>query len=359
MSNFRNNDSQWQKLTNGASRAVLLAAVLFVIYRLLPVWEIIAIAVLIGLTIRMLLQCLQKIVKLRWLAVLLLIALLGGFLVFLALVIVPSLVQETQTLLASLPTYLDSLISLSHRLHQRATFIPDLSQSLAQLRNYIYELLSSFPLLLQQTFGITIQAVATLFLGLYISYDPDAIVRGILQLVPDKYHPRIRKTIQATKLRIRGWLFGTIIAMLFLGVGATLGLWALGIPLFLPFGIIAGLFEVIPYFGSIVGTFLPALVALTISPVKLVLVLLLFLILNQVDAHLVQPLVMGKQVHLHPIMVIITFLIMGELLGFAGVILAVPFAAVIVTLVDEFAPKNTSDKEHKRHYILNQIDDQK
>jgi predicted PurR-regulated permease PerM len=61
--------------------------------------------------------------------------------------------------------------------------------------------------------------------------------------------------------------------------------------------------------------------------------------LNQVDAYIVQPLVMGRQVHLHPVMVIITFLIMGELLGFAGVILAVPTAAVVVTLVDEFMSK--------------------
>ncbi len=89
--------------------------------------------------------------------------------------------------------------------------------------------------------------------------------------------------------------------MLFLGIGATIGLWALGIPLFLPFGIIAGLFEIIPYFGSIVGTFLPALVALTISPLKLGFVLVLFLVLNQLDAHIVQPIVMGKQVHLHTV----------------------------------------------------------
>ncbi|HEY9600012.1 MAG TPA: AI-2E family transporter [Allocoleopsis sp.] len=346
MSDFKSNNSQWQNLTNGAPRAVLLAAALFVIYRLLPVWEIIAVATLIGLALRTLLQGLQKIVKVRWLAVLLLIALIAGFLVFLALVIIPSLLKEAQTLLSALPVYLDSLIALSQKWHQQVSFVPDLSQGLVQLRSLISGIIGSFPLFLQQAFGITLQAAGTLILGIYIAYDPDAIVRGLLRLVPRKYHKRIRKSIQATKVRLRGWLFGTGIAMLFLGVGATLGLWALGVPLFLPFGIIAGIFEIIPYFGSIVGTFLPALVALAISPLKLIYVLGLFLALNQVDAHIVQPIVMGKQVHLHPVMIIITFLIMGELLGFIGVLLAVPTAAVIVTLVDEFTPKEPPREAH-------------
>lgn len=352
MSDFKNNNSQWQNLTNGASKAVLLAAALIIIYRLLPVWEIIAVATLIGLTLRTLLHGLQKIVKLQWLAVLLLIALIAGFLGFLAVVIIPSLITEAQVLLSTLPVYLDSLIALSQTWHQQVSFVPDLSQGLVQLRSFIYGIIGSFPLLLQQAFGITLQVVGTLILGIYIAYDPDAIARGTLRLIPRKHHKKIRKTIKATKVRIRGWLFGTAIAMLFLGVGATIGLWALGIPLFFPFAIIAGIFEIIPYFGSIVGTFLPALVALTISPLKLVYVLVLFLVLNQVDAHIIQPLVMGKQVHLHPVMVVITFLVMGELLGFMGVLLAVPAAAVIVTMVDELTPKEPPNEEHTINHSL-------
>ena len=61
---------------------------------------------------------------------------------------------------------------------------------------------------------------------------------------------------------------------------------------------------------------------------------------------------MSKQVHLHPVMVIITFLIMGELLGFVGVLLAVPAAAVIVTLVDEFTPKEPPHEAHTINHSL-------
>jgi predicted PurR-regulated permease PerM len=182
-----------------------------------------------------------------------------------------------------------------------------------------------------------------------MAYDPNSLVNGILRLVPRRHHQRFNRILKACETRLRGWIFGTGIAMLFLGASATFGLWILGIPSALPFGIIAGLFEIIPYFGSIVGTFLPALVALSISPLKLVFVLILFLVMNQIDAHIIQPLVMGQQVNIHPVMVILTFLVMGRLFGFIGVLLAVPAAAIIVTLIDEFTLKEPTLEEAVAH----------
>lgn len=141
------------------------------------------------------------------------------------------------------------------------------------------------------------------------------------------------------RLRLQSWMSGAFLAMLFLGTGVGIGLWLLGIPLALPFAILAGLFEIIPFFGSFIGGFLPALVALTISPLKLILVLALFLILNQIDAHIFQPIVVGQQVNLNPVGVVITVLIMSELLGVIGLIFAIPAAVVLMTLFDEFTAK--------------------
>ena len=335
----KHQDSLGSQLTRGAPLAVMLAAVLYILYELLPVLKLIAVAVLLAVVLRTLLRWLKKLVKAPWLAALILVGLIVGFGVFLVAVIFPSLVDETQQLLVALPSYLNALTALSIRLHSSFSFVPDLSQGLTQFRNFADQLLGSFPLLLRQTFGATIELVATLILALYMAYDPSTLINGVLRLVPRRYHRRFNRLLKATGVRLRGWIFGTGIAMLFLGVGATIGLWALGVPLALSFGVIAGLLEVVPYFGSIAGTFLPALVALTLSPFKFVSVLILFLVLNQIDAHIVQPLVMGKQVDLHPVVVILTFLVMGKLLGFIGILLAVPAAAVFVTLIDEFAPK--------------------
>lgn len=334
-------------LTRGAPLAVMLAAMLYILYQLLPVLELVAVSTLLAVILRTVLRWLQKLVKSQWMAVLILAGFIIGFGVFLIAVVLPSLFEETQQLLVTLPAYLNSLTGLSVQLHQRISFVPDLSQGITQFRNFADQILALFPVFLREAFGATLEAVAMLILALYMAYDPNTLIHGIRRLIPRRHHQKFNRVLKAAGLRLRGWIFGTGIAMLFLGIGATIGLWCLGMPLALSFGVIAGLLEVIPYFGSIAGTFLPAIVALSISPLKFVFVLVLFLVLNQVDAHIVQPLVMSKQVHLHPVVVILTFLIMGKLFGFIGILLAVPAAAVMMTLLDEFTPQDVSSEEAK------------
>lgn len=346
MSGSSDKDSGWRQLTRGSPLAVLVAAGLLIIYSLLPVLELVAVAALIALVLRTTLQWFHKIVRVPWLAVLMLVGVVGAFGVFIGFVMVPNLLAEAQTLSLALPDYLNSLIQLSRRVHSSVRLVPDLSQGLQQLRSWLYNILSLLPLLLRDTVDVSLQAVATLILAIYMAYDPNSLIQGILRLAPRKQHRRIKKLFQSTQVRLQGWIFGTGLAMLIVGAGAAIGLWVLKVPLPLTFGVLAGLLEVIPYFGSIVGALLPALVALTISPVKALLVLVLFLVLNQVDAHLVQPLIMAKRVNLHPVVVILAFLCMGKLLGFFGVLLAVPAAAVLVTLVDNLTSKeNFLDKD--------------
>jgi predicted PurR-regulated permease PerM len=313
----------------------LIAVGIFLSYKLLPILELVAVAVLVALILRTFLRWLQKIVKVRWLAVLGLVGLMGGFGAFLGLVVVPNLLHEAEILLSTLPRYLNTLIELSHRVHRNFAFVPDLSQGLQQLRGLVDQILNLLPLLLKNTLDVSLEAIATLILSLYMAYDPQSVINGVLRLAPRHQHQRLRQLIYSTQIRLQGWIFGTAIAMLIIGIGAAIGLLILGVPLVLSFGVLAGILEVIPYFGSIVGALLPALVALTLSPAKALLVLVWFLILNQADVHLVQPIVMGQRVNLHPVMVILAFLVMGKLLGLVGVLLAVPAAAVLVTLIDE------------------------
>lgn len=328
-------ESGWQRLNQGAPIAVMLAAMLIILYRLLPVLELIAIAVLLAIIFETLLQWLQNWVKFRWLALLILISFMLGFVALIVFVVVPNLVQEFNTLSTALPGYISALSQNAQVLQNKLGFAPDFSEGINRLSASIYSLIESIPNLLSRTFDITINAIATFVLGLYIAHDSSLITKGIVRVAPSTQKLRVKRIMTHSKAKLQGWLFGTLIAMLFLGVTSFLGLWLIGIPLPLSFGVIAGLLEIIPYFGSIVGTFLPALIALTISPVKLLLVLGLFLILNQIDAHIVQPIVVGQQVNLRPAVVIIAFLIMGELFGFIGIIIAVPTAAIMLAVFEE------------------------
>lgn len=351
MPNFRRKSSGWSELTRGAPLAVFVATSLLILYHLLPVVELIAIAILLALFFRTALQWLQKIVVVRWLAVMIMAGLIIGIGLFFALVMIPNLIEEAQKLARTLPSSLNFLIEDSRKLHRTFSFVPDLSEGLEQLKQPIEQIFRFFPTLLKQTFSLSLQALATVILALYMAYDPDALTRGVLRLSPRKQHWRIKKLLDATKVRLRGWIYGTGLAIIIIGIGAIIGLLVLQVPLALSLGVLAGVLEVVPYVGPIVGSLLPALIALSIDPFKALFVLIYFLILNQVDVHFIQPIVMSKRVGLNPVIVIVAFLVMGELRGLIGLLLAVPVAAVLVTLVDELTTEEpqleTSHSEDK------------
>ena len=343
----KDKDSLGYQLTQGAPLTFFLVVIAYILYKLVLVLEIITVAVLLAVVLRTCLRWLQNIVKVPWLAVLILIGLVVGFGAFVGLVLVPNFIVETEVLLGQLPNYVNSFRNFVVSIHSKWRFVPDVTLGLDQLRNYLVRILISFPLMLTNTFGQTAQAIGTFILAIYMASNPNSAIEGVLRVVPHRQHERFYRLLSAIEIRLRGWIFGIGVAMVFVGIGAGVGLYFIGVPLPISFGVFAGFLEIIPYFGSIIGTVLPALVALTMpdGPTKALLVLGLFLVLNQVDANLIQPMIMGRQVDLNPMLVIIAFMIMGELFGLVGILVAVPAAAVFVTLVDEFNPKPSPPDE--------------
>ncbi len=331
----RGSGQSWLKRGAPFAVPVLVAAGLFLLYKLVPVLELVAISALLALILRTFVLRLGRLGIRSWEAALILLGIIAAIVVFIWLVLIPNIVREVLVLSSSLPGYANSLNHLLGRLHQNLGLTPNLSGYLIKLEDYLTSLLGSIPTVLTTATGFLIDAIAILVLSLYMAHDPGSLIKGILRFVPQNRKGEIEEIIENLEARLRGWIVGLILAMLIVGGGAGVGLWILGVPLPLTLGILAGLLEVVPYFGPIIGGLLPALLALTISPLKAALVVVLFFALNQLDSHLIQPLVMGREVRLHPVVVIFSFLVFGKLLGLVGVLLAVPAAAFMVTLVDE------------------------
>jgi predicted PurR-regulated permease PerM len=322
----------YRRLGRGAPLAVFVAAGLLVAYKLLPVLKLVAVAMLVAVVLRAITRGLERLRLPPWTTPLALLAVVGLFGVFVWLVIVPNLVQEARLLISNFPRYVDSLTNLAHNL----PYASDLSQIGDRLKGAFSQLVGSLSSVAMKLLSLAGAAVAGLFLAVYMSVDPGPLIRGTLRLVPLEKRDRVEEFLRTFEARLRGWIVGQAIVALFIGIGGGVGLWIMGVPLYISFGIIAGVLNVVPYLGSIVGAMLPALLALTISPMKAVLVVLLFVALNQVEGYILQPMVMGREVKLHPAMVIVSFLIFGALLGVVGVLLAVPAAVLCATLLDEW-----------------------
>jgi predicted PurR-regulated permease PerM len=127
---------------------------------------------------------------------------------------------------------------------------------------------------------------------------------------------------------------GQAIAMVLLGGLTTLGLWALGVPYFLAFGVFAGVAALVPFFGTLFSTLLPALFALGVSGLpKALAVLAIGVAVHLIEANVVAPVVMERQVNIPPVITIAGVLLIGKLFGLAGLVVAVPILVVVLILV--------------------------
>ena len=330
-------------ITYGISLGVLLAVGVLIAYELLSDLELIAIALLIAVVLRSITRAVKKVGAPSWMAPIITLVAIGGLGAFLGLIVLPGFVLQVQTFSSSVPGYLEDFAGLSSsKLPEGlAGYLPDLTENLAQtLRDNISPMLSSLPYYLASLTDVTIRTIVVLVLALYMAHDPDTLISGILRLVPDRRREDAKELIEDFKVRLRGWVVGTALAMVIVGVGAGVGLWVIGVPLAASFGFLAGFLEIIPYFGPIAGALLPILVAFTLSPIKALLVVGLFVLLHLLDANVIQPQILGRHVRLHPVVVIVSFLFLGDLLGFVGVLLAIPVTAFLASLVDVFISKN-------------------
>ena len=329
------------RLRRGAPLAVLLAATLYLIYRLLPVLQLVAIAALLALVLRTAVHGLRALGLGRALSVIVVAAALAGFGVFVGLVIAPRVMREVEILYSRFPSYVDSLEEIS----QNLALVPDLSSLSDRLTDLFYRSVGSLPSLLTEAAGFAGAVAVVVFLALYISISPSPLISGVLRLVPRGRREGAREVLDVLEAELRGWIVGVVAISLFIGVGSGTGLWLIGIPLPITFGLLAGLLNVVPYLGSTVGALLPTLLALTTDRPLLnaLLVLTLFVALNQLEGYVLQPLVMGRQVRLHPVTIIVSFLVMGTLMGIAGALLAVPAAVVVTTIVDQLSVKDPSE----------------
>jgi predicted PurR-regulated permease PerM len=171
--------------------------------------------------------------------------------------------------------------------------------------------------------------ILAIVLNFYFLIDMENIERWFISIIPENIKDKTLNALKEINSSFKSFLKAQLILCLFVGLADGLGAWILGVNYPLILGIIAGFTEIIPYLGPFIGAIPAIIVALTISPWKALEVSIWYLVVQQLEAHFVVPNVMGKTMGLHPLTVIFSLLVFGKLLGFWGVILAVPIAAMI------------------------------
>ncbi|QKJ28571.1 AI-2E family transporter [Mucilaginibacter mali] len=189
------------------------------------------------------------------------------------------------------------------------------------------------------SFGVLGDIYIIMFLGIFFTANPSMYKNGILVLVPSGQKDTGKHIINRISLALKGWLKGLMVSMVLVTIMISTGLLIIGVPVAMVLGLITGLLEVVPNFGSVLAMIPGVLLALTISTNTGIIVALLYITSQTITANIVNPLIQKKMINLPPALTLISQLIMGAISGALGIILAVPLLAITVILVDELYVK--------------------
>lgn len=183
--------------------------------------------------------------------------------------------------------------------------------------------------------GVLSTIVVILIIAFYMAARPQPLIDGALRLLP----PHRREWGAGVLGRFRdawgGWLRGVAVDMLITGVLLYLGLSLVGLDFAFLFAVLSAMFVVVPYFGAIAGGIPPVLFALAESTELAIAVFVVYVVVQQIEGNLIVPLVMSRVVKLHPAVIAIGVVVVSQLFGLVGLIVAVPLISAAAILAEE------------------------
>lgn len=175
--------------------------------------------------------------------------------------------------------------------------------------------------------------LVVLFLGVYLAASPEPYRRGVLRLVPRQRQERAGEVLDAVGQALWRWMIGQAVSMLTIAVLVTVTLLLIGIPLAVPLGIIAGLFEFIPIVGPWAAGVPAVLIALTQSGEAALWVAMAYFLIQQVESYVIHPIAERWAVSLPPALTVASTVGFGLLFGVLGVLFATPIAVALMVVV--------------------------
>lgn len=186
-------------------------------------------------------------------------------------------------------------------------------------------------------FGGIISFVLLIVISFYLSVQEHGIENFLRIVTPLKHEEYILDLWKRSQTKIGRWLQGQMLLGALVGVIVFLGLTILDVKYALLLSILTAVFEIIPIFGPIMAAIPAVAIAWMQSPLLGLMVLLLYVLVQQFENHLIYPLVVRKTVGVPPLLAIISLVVGAELGGLVGIILSVPFAAILVEYLNDVA----------------------
>jgi predicted PurR-regulated permease PerM len=268
-----------------------------------------------------------------------------GAIYALGALLVPPVVEQTQQLFSVLPNYVSAWQEALQRLAARfPRLLAGAADPQAEVVNAIVTQIEgvaskAVPTVINVGHQL-INVVSILVMGIYMALYPGLYREWLIALFPPVHRDTVRDVMIDIGTTLKAWIVAQLLAMTVLAALTALGLYILRVPYWLTFGIFVGAVVIVPFFGTLIGTLLPALFVLGGSGFAgigpgghFMLVIALGVVVHIIEGNFVLPLITAKRVEIPPVLSMMAVLIVAKLFGVFGVVVAVPMAAVVMVLI--------------------------
>jgi predicted PurR-regulated permease PerM len=255
-------------------------------------------------------------------------------------ILLPPVVEQTRALFVVLPNYIETWENGIDHFVARFPAMRDvwkpgehplitaLYDQLAQQAETLVPRVFSFVQALIDVFAVAVMSI-------YLALQPGVYREWLIALFPPIHRDLVRDVLRDLADALRAYIVGQLLTMTVLAAMTAAGLYLLDVPYWLTFGVFTGLVAVIPFFGTLFSTTLPALFVLGApgGGTRALYVLLLGVVVHLIEGNLVSPLVMSKKIDMPPVLTITAVLVIGKLLGPLGLVVALPTLVTVMVIV--------------------------
>lgn len=326
---------------------IVLVSVAFsfwLIYRFYQVVFALFFAIVLGTVIRPVVSWLNRRGLPRIAGVLVVYLLLLALSIGFVLMVFPSIIEQGSTIVAAVPVYYQDLLewmadSSNQLIVQLSMSLPVALPSLGLIEQTGQQMV----VFAGQAAGYITLAAKVVFLGTTIlllafhwTLDGPRTIQSLLQLVPKDRRESISELISAIESKVGFYIAGQGVLCLVIGVLSLITYLLIGLPNALVLALVAGVLEAVPLVGPLLGAIPAGVIALSIAPSKLIWVVVATLVIQQTESIFLVPRVMRKAVGVNPFVSLLAIFAFSSLFGIPGALMAIPTAAIIQLLLDQF-----------------------
>lgn len=270
---------------------------------------------------------------------------------FLFYIVVPPLFAEVKNVILEFPALLEK-INFPAMLSESAykldlSFFAGFENFINKIDAFITQLSGGFLQAFSKVFGGVFSFILIIVLSFYLAVQEKGVENFIKTVSPSEYEDYILKIWKNSSNKIGFWLEGQILLSVIVATLVFLALTIIGIKHALPLAVLAGLLEIFPIFGPIIAAIPAVALGLSQSPLLGLLIIAVYLIIQQIENHLIYPVVVSKIIGVPPLVAIFSLIIGGKLAGLMGFLLAIPITVIVMEIMADFSERKAREQESR------------